>query len=70
MYEIINVHGCGDYEQASETADIMAAMVIHYNELVSTRLDTQHCILCENVHSERLNCRIGRRVYYDGQAEN
>ena len=64
MYEIINVYGGGDYEKAAETADTMAAMVIHYNELVSSRLDTRHCVLCDSVYSDRLNCRVGKRVYY------
>lgn len=65
MFEIINIYGGGDYEKVADAVDIMAAMVIHYNELVDTRLDTRHCVLCENMYNERLNCRIGRRVYYD-----
>lgn len=64
-YEIININGCGDYQRMAEVNDIMAAMVVHYDEMISSRLDSLHCALIENQYSIRLKCRIGRRVYYD-----
>lgn len=66
-YEIININGCGDYECMAEVNDIMAAMVVHYDEMISSKLDSWHCALIENQYSNRINCRIGRRVYYDDE---
>lgn len=64
-YEVISVYGCGDYQSEAKSIDFYDAMFKHYDAMINSGLDPYHCILVRRERCDRLNCTIGRRVYYD-----
>lgn len=64
-YEVISVYGCGDYQPEANSIDFYDAMFKHYDAMINSGLDPYHCILVRRERCERLNCTVGRRVFYD-----